>query len=181
MIPVSGFMAFYTDEYKKFLQPFFDNMEAIGGASHWLCYRESTGDHKSNTGLKPESILQMMDSNYWDNRSVMVYTDIDCGWNRIPEIPTRECSWDVGFIDNPHPGHKNRIASCAIAFRDTPGARDFLVTWRTLCRLFPNKEDHPLMTRAMKLADFVRADLAEYFRGAQEFNRHKEGAPKFLS
>ena len=110
----------------------------------------STGDWAKNTGLKPAAIQSLWDQVEHD---WFLYTDIDASILSIPQIA--ENRWDIGAVDNPDPGHVNRLAAAAIFFHKTSAGRLFLKRWTERCAHYPGK-DHGQLTNTIRNAQASR-------------------------
>lgn len=152
-------MTFCTPEYESAGRLWEERVRGLGG---WpvVVRRPSRGSWAENCGQKPGAILDGMalgradgaESEWW------LYLDADAELLERPWAPGG--AWDVGWVSNPVPHHKNRITAACLFLRETASAMKFVMEWERRCKV--GGIDHPKLTRTLQAtAESVRQVCAD--------------------
>lgn len=133
-----------------------------GGRYIGMVYPDQ-GSWAANTKLKPWAIREAL-----EDADTVLWLDADCIIDAPHNAPSG--SWDVGVIENRHPGHVNKISAGFILFRNSRESRLFLDYWDTHAK--HTQVDHTALTMTIRrMANKVKiANVTKWLDGRHTIN-----------
>ena len=115
---------------------------------------DDAGSWGDNCKLKPRAIRKALDRCHR-----VLWVDSDCTIDPPELWPDRQ--FDVGYIDNIHPHHHNRISAGFILFEQTSGTERFLDRWQVNQMRY--NTDHGALVEAIKKRGRTRCENVSYW------------------
>jgi hypothetical protein len=123
--------------YKEAALSLRNNIVSLGMRGN-ICILSDLGSRKRNTLRKARFILDKL-------KEDVLWVDVD---SKILSKITLSWDFDIGYVEIPRKGHN--IISAILAVKNSPGGKNFLKRWASLCEEDFESYDHGRMLMAME-------------------------------